>query len=175
MSNIESDLEFKEVFLEKFQKLSLKVEQLTDEISKLNNKLNKSNQMNRTFGLKALRNSEPLNFTKDVKGIGSPSKLYVLSMRAITEQWQGRKNDILITISQKERETGQDQKSLGIRIPINDIKSLRDLSKEVISILYIACELKGIEINDILRDIILEVNKNGYAMLSEIKQKMVFK
>jgi len=30
MSNIESDLEFKEVFLEKFQKLSLKVEQLTD-------------------------------------------------------------------------------------------------------------------------------------------------
>lgn len=175
MSNIESDLEFKEVFLEKFQKLSLKVEQLTDEISKLNNKLNKSNQMNRTFGLKALRNSEPLNFTKDVKGIGSPSKLYVLSMRAITEQWQGRKNDILITISQKERETGQDQKSLGIRIPINDIKSLRDLSKEIISILYIACELKGIEINDILRDIILEVNKNGYAMLSEIKQKMVFK
>ena len=175
MSNIESDLDFKEVFLEKFQKLSLKVEQLTDEISKLNNKLNKSNQMNRTFGLKALRNSEPLNFTKDVKGIGSPSKLYVLSIRAITEQWQGRINDILITISQKERETGQDQKSLGIRIPINDIKSLRDLSKEIISILYIACELKGIEINDILRDIILEVNKNGYAMLSEIKQKMVFK
>jgi len=175
MSNIESDLDFKEVFLEKFQKLSLKVEQLTDEISKMNNKLNKSNQMNRTFGLKALRNSEPLNFTQDIKGIGSPSKLYVLSMRAITEQWQGRKNDILITISQKERETGQDQKSLGIRIPINDIKSLRDLSKEIISILYIACELKGIEINDILRDIILEVNKKGYAMLSEIKQKMVFK
>jgi hypothetical protein len=175
MSNIESDLDFKEVFLEKFQKLSLKVEQLTDEISKMNNKLNKSNQMNRTFGLKALRNSEPLNFTQDIKGIGSPSKLYVLSMRAITEQWQGRKNDILITISQKERETGQDQKSLGIRIPINDIKSLRDLSKEIISILYIACELKGIEINEILRDLIGEVNKNGYAMLSEIKQKMVFK
>jgi len=175
MSNIESDLDFKEVFLEKFQKLSLKVEQLTDEISKLNNKLNKSNQMNRTFGLKALRNSEPLTFTQDVKGIGSPSKLYVLSIRAITEQWQGRKNDILITVSQKERETGQDQKSLGIRIPINDIKSLRDLSKEIISILYIACELKGIEINDILRDIILEVNKNGYTMINEIKQKMVFK
>jgi len=46
--------------------------------------------------------------------------------------------------------------------------------KEIISILYIACELKGIEINDILRDIILEVNKDGYVMLNEIKQKMVF-
>ena len=175
MSNIESDLDFKEVFLEKFQKLSLKVEQLTDEISKLNNKLNKSNQMNRTFGLKALRNSEPLNFTEDIKGIGSPSKLYVLSMRAITEQWQGRKNDILIAIRQQEKETHQDLKCLGIRIPLHDIKGLRGLSKEIISLLYVACELKGIEINEILRDIIIEVNKNGYTMINEIKQKMVFK
>jgi hypothetical protein len=174
MSDIETDFDFKEVFLEKFQKLSLKVEQLTDEISKMNNKLNKSNQMNRTFGLKALRNSEPLNFTQDVKGIGSPSKLYLLSMRAITEQWQGRKNDILIAVRQQDKESRQDLKCLGIRIPINDIKSLRALSKEIISILYIACELKGIEINDILRDIILEVNKDGYAMLNELKQKMVF-
>jgi len=53
--------------------------------------------------------------------------------------------------------------------------TLRGLSKEVLSILYVACELKGIEINEILRDLIGEVNKNGYAMLSEIKQKMVFK
>lgn len=174
MSDIETDLDFKEVFLEKFQKLSLKVEQLTDEISKMNNKLNKSNQMNRTFGLKALRNSEPLNFTNDVQGIGSPSKLYLLSMRAITEQWKSRRNDILIAVRQQDKESRQDLKCLGIRIPIHDIKGLRGLSKEVISLLYIACELKGIEINDILRDIILEVNKDGYAMLSEIKQKMVF-
>ena len=164
MSNVESDLDFKEVFLEKFQKLSLKVEQLTDEISKMNNKLNKSNQMNRTFGLKALRNSEPLNFSEGIKGIGSPSKLYILSMRAITEQWQGRKNDILIAIRQQEKETRQDLKCLGIRIPIHDIKGLRGLSKEVLSLLYVACELKGIE-----------VNKNGYSMINEIKQKMVFK
>ena len=174
MSDIETDLDFKEVFLEKFQKLSLKVEQLTDEISKMNNKLNKSNQMNRTFGLKALRNSEPLNFTQDVKGIGSPSKLYLLSMRAITEQWQGRKNDILIAIRKQEKENHQDLKCLGIRIKLDDIKGLRGLSKEIISLLYVACELKGIEINEILRDIIVEVNKNGYTMINEIKQKMVF-
>jgi hypothetical protein len=130
--------------------------------------------MNRTFGLKALRNSVPLTFTHNVKGIGSPSKSYVLSIRAITEKWQGRKNDILLAIRQQDKETREDLKSLGIRVPISDIKSLRELSQEIISLLYIACELKGIEINEILRDIIIEVNKKGYSMLSEIKQKMVF-
>jgi len=174
MKNFENDLDIKEIFLEKFEKLSLKVEQLTDEISKMKMKLDKSNKMNRTFGLKALRNSEPLDFAKDINGIGSPSKKYILSIRAITEQWLGRKNDILISIRQQEKETHQDLKTLGIRIPINDIKNIRTLTKEIISLLYIACELKGIEINEILRDIILEVNKDGNKMINEIKQKMSF-
>ena len=37
----------KELFLEKFEKLSLKVEQLTEEITKMKNKLDKSNKINR--------------------------------------------------------------------------------------------------------------------------------
>ncbi|TFG23396.1 MAG: hypothetical protein EU529_07610 [Promethearchaeota archaeon] len=174
MKPLETEGEIKEIVLEKFEKLSLKMEQLRDEISKMKFKLDKSNKMNRTFGLKTLRNSEPLNFAKDVNGIGSPTKNYVLSIRAITEEWKGRQNDIMITIRQQDKETQQDLKSLGIRIPINDIKKIRNLSKEIISLLFVACELKGIEINDILREILLEVNEDGSKMINEIKQKMVF-
>ena len=174
MKPLETEGEIKEIVLEKFEKLSLKVEQLRDEISKMKFKLDKSNKMNRTFGLKTLRNSEPLDFAKDINGIGSPTKNYVLSIRAITEEWKGRKNDIMITIRQQDKETQQDLKSLGIRIPINDIKKIRKLSKEVISLLFVACELKGIEINDVLREILLEVNEDGSKMINEIKKKMVF-
>ena len=174
MKPLETEGEIKEIVLEKFEKLSLKMEQLRDEISKMKFKLDKSNKMNRTFGLKTLRNSEPLNFAKDVNGIGSPTKNYVLSIRAITEEWKGRQNDIMITIRQQDKETHQDLKSLGIRIPINDIKKIRKLSKEIISLLFVACELKGIEINEILREILLEVNEDGSKMINEIKQKMVF-
>ncbi|MFX1504439.1 MAG: hypothetical protein ACFFDH_26010, partial [Promethearchaeota archaeon] len=125
-----------EIFLKKFEKLSLKIEQLTDEISKLKTKLDKNYKVNRTFGLKAVRNSEPLNFARDVMGIGSPTKRYLLSLRAITEEWKGRKNDILITIRQQEKETHMDLKALGIRIPVNDIKNIRVLAKQILSLLY---------------------------------------
>ncbi|MGV9199633.1 MAG: hypothetical protein ACOC4M_12540, partial [Promethearchaeia archaeon] len=124
--------------------------------------------------LKALRNSEPLDFTRDVPGIGSPTKNYYLSLRAITEQWKGRKNDILIAIRQQEKETHQDIKALGIRIPIKDIKNIRILTREIISLLYVACELKGIEINEILREILQQVNEEGDKMVKEIKRKMNF-
>ena len=174
MKNLEIDVDVKEAFLEKFEKLFLKVEQLTEEVSKMKTKLDKSNKMNRSFGLKSIRNSEPLDFAKGINGIGSPTKNYILSIRAITEEWKGRKNDIMIAIRQQDKETHQDLKALGVRIPINDIKNIRKLSKEVISLLYVACELKGIEINDILREILLEVNKDGSKMINEIKQKIVF-
>lgn len=172
MNQSESNLQLREVFMEKFGKLSLKVEQLVDEISHMNRKFDKMNKFNRSFGLKSLRNSDPLNFAQDVNGIGSPTKKYILSIRAITEEWKGRKNDILITIRQLDNETSQDLKSLGIRVPINDIKSIRLLTKEVISLLYIACELKGVEINDILRELLTEINREGPKMLNEIKEKM---
>ena len=164
-----------ELFLEKFEKLALSVEQLTDEISKMKIKLDKNYRLNRTFGLKTIRNSEPLDFAKDVMGIGSPTKKYVLSLRAITEEWKGRKNDILITIRQQEKETHMDLKALGIRIPINDVKNISMLAKEIISLLYVSCELHGLAINEILRDILTEINENGYKMVQEIKQKLVFK
>ncbi len=172
MSQSESNIQLREIFLEKFGKLSLKVEQLTDEISHMNRKFDKMNKFNRSFGLKSLRNSEALEFAQDVNGIGSPTKKYILSIRAITEEWKGRKNDILITIRQLDNETSQDLKSLGIRIPINDIRNIRLLTKEVISLLYIACELKGVEINEILREILVTINQDGPKMLNEIKQKM---
>ena len=77
----------KELFLEKFEKLSLKVEQLTEEISLMKNKLGKSNIINRSFGLDAIKQSQPLNFTKEVNGIGSPSKRYIFSIRSVSESW----------------------------------------------------------------------------------------
>jgi hypothetical protein len=162
-----------EIFLKKFEQLSLKIEQLTEEISKMKTKLDKNYKVNRTFGLKTVRNSEPLEFARDVMGIGSPTKRYLLSLRAITEEWKGRKNDILITIRQQEKETHMDLKSLGIRIPINDVKSFRILAQEVLSLLYISCELRGLVINEILREIINEINDNGHKMVQEIKQKLV--
>ncbi|MFX0042087.1 MAG: hypothetical protein ACFE8L_04165 [Candidatus Hodarchaeota archaeon] len=163
-----------ELFLEKFEKLSLKVEQLTNEISKMKEKLDKNYKVNRVFGLKTLRNSTPLEFAKDVFGIGSPTKRYLLSIRAITEEWKGRKNDFLITIRQQEKETHMDLKALGIRIPINNIKNIRLLTKQIISLLYISCEFKGLAVNDILREILTQVNNEGYNMVQEIKHKMVF-
>ncbi|MFX1358106.1 MAG: hypothetical protein ACFFA8_12595 [Promethearchaeota archaeon] len=163
----------KELFLEKFEKLSLKVEQLTDEISKMKNKLDKANLMNRSFGLKSIRNSEPLEFTKEIHGIGSATKRYILSIRAITEIWKGRKNDVLIVVRQQEKETHMDLKALGIRIPIDDIKTLQTLARQILSLLYISCDLKGIEINEILRDILSQINKDGSSLVHEIKEKMV--
>ncbi|MHA2390848.1 MAG: hypothetical protein ACXAEX_02670 [Promethearchaeota archaeon] len=171
MSNYESNVE--ELFLEKFEKLALKVEQLTNEISKMKGKLDKNYKLNRTFGLKTIRNSEPLEFAKDIMGIGSPTKRYLLSLRAITEEWKGRKNDVLLTIRQQEKETHMDLKALGIRIPIHDIKNLSLLAKEVISLLYVSGDLNGMAINEILRDILTDINENGYKMVQEIKQKML--
>ncbi len=172
LSNYESKVE--ELFLEKFEKLALKVEQLTDEISKMKIKLDKNYKLNRTFGLKSIRNSESLEFAKDIIGIGSPTKRYLLSIRAITEEWKGRKNDIFLTIRQQEKETHLDLKALGIRIPINDIKTISLLAKEILSLLYVSCDLHDMAINEILRDIITEINEKGYKMVQEIKQKMVF-
>ena len=166
--------EFEELFLGKFEKLALKVEQLTNEISRMRLKLDKNYKINRTFGLKSLRSSEPLEFAKEVFGIGSPTKRYLLSLRSITEEWKGRKNDILIVIRQQEKETQVDLKALGIRIPINDTKNLRTLAKQIISLLYISCELRGVPINEILREILTEINTAGPKMIQEIKQKMIF-
>ncbi|MFX1464516.1 MAG: hypothetical protein ACFFBF_15950, partial [Promethearchaeota archaeon] len=104
----------------------------------------------------------------------SPTKRYLLSLRAITEEWKGRKNDILITIRQQEKETHMDLKALGIRIPINDIKNISILAKQILSILYISCELRGLPINEILREIISEINEEGNKIVQEIKQKMIF-
>ncbi len=173
MSNSETSID-KELFLEKFEKLSLKVEQLTDEISKLKNKLDKDNKINRAFGLKVLRNSQSLDFSKEVLGIGSPTKRYLLTIRAISEEWKGRKNDFLITIRQQEKETHMDLKALGIRIPVNDVKNLSIFAREVLSMLYIACEFKGIEITELLRELLHDLNTNGPKMVQEIRQKMAF-
>ena len=172
MTKVESFVD-KELFLANFEKLSAKIEQLTSEVSLLKGKLDKSNVINRSFGLKALKNSQPLEFAKDVAGIGSPTKDYKLSIRAISEEWKGRKNDILVAVRQQEKESHADIKALGIRIPISDIKNIRVLTQEVLSLLFIACELKNIDINDILRDILQEINKNGKKIVNEIKQKMV--
>jgi len=163
----------RELFLEKFEKLSLKIEQLTSEITKMKEKLDKSNKVNRHFGLEAIRNSVPLEFAKEVQGLGSPSKKYILSIRSVSEVWKGRKNDYLIAIRQQEKETSMDIKALGIRIPVEDVKSLQLITRQILSLLYVACELKGIEINEILRDTLTQINTNGYNMVQEVKSKMI--
>lgn len=164
----------KELFLEKFEKLSLKVEQLTSEISKLKEKLDKSNKINRSFGLEAIRYSQPLSFTKEVHGIQSPTKRYILSIRSVSELWKGRKNDYLLVIRQQERETHLDLKALGIRIPADDIKNLESLAKQILSLLYVSCDLQGLEINEVLRNILSQINDDGARMVQEVKDKMIF-
>ncbi|NVM44514.1 MAG: hypothetical protein HWN79_06335 [Candidatus Lokiarchaeota archaeon] len=162
----------KELFLEKFEKMSLKIEQLTLEISKMREKLEKTNKINRSFGLEALKNSKPLTFAREIHGIKSPTKLYILSIRTVSELWKGRKNDFLLAIRQQEKETHMDLKALGIRIPIDDMKNLTTLAKEVLSMLYISSELKGIEVTEILRDIISQINKDGQEMVREVKENV---
>ncbi len=163
----------KELFLEHVEKLSLQIELLANEISHVKKKLDKSNLINRSFGLKALRTSQPLDFANDVVGIGSPTKEYRLSVRTISEEWKGRKNDVLIAIRQQEKETHQDVKALGIRIPINDIKKLSVLTKEIVSILYVACQIEDVDVNTILREILEEINSKGKRMVSEVKEKLL--
>ncbi|MHA1804461.1 MAG: hypothetical protein ACTSU4_07990 [Promethearchaeota archaeon] len=165
----------KENLIKMLEKLALKIEQMNSEISQLKHKLDKLNKINRSFGLKSLRNSEPLEFAKEIQGIASPSKKYFLSIRAITEMWKGRKNDILIIIRQHDLEQKQDLKALGIRIPITDISSFRTLTREIASLLYIACELKGIDTTLIFREILEDIYKNRESMLNEIKRKMDLK
>ena len=63
-------------------------------------------------------------------------------------------------------------KALGIRIPITDIVSFKTLTREIASLLFIACELKGIDINQIFREILEDINKEKDNMLNEIKKKM---
>ena len=172
MSDCENLID-RELFLEKFEKLSLKIEQLTSEISKMKGKLDKTNKFNRTFGLEAIRNSKPLEFASEIQGIKSPTKRYILSIRTVSELWKGRKNDFLIAIRQQEKETQKDIKALGIRIPINDMKNLTILAREVLSMLYISSELKGIEITEILREMISQINKEGQNMVREVKQNMI--
>jgi hypothetical protein len=163
----------RELFLEKFEKMSLKIEQLTHEISKMKEKLDKTNKINRSFGLEAIRNSKPLTFAREIQGIQSPTKRYILSIRTVSELWKGRKNDFLIAIRQQERETHLDLKALGIRIPIDDMKNLTTLTKEVLSMLYISSELKGLEVTEILREIVSQINKEGQSMVREIRQNMM--
>ncbi len=163
----------RELFLEKFEKLSLKIEQLTSEISKMKEKLDKTNKFNRSFGLEAIRNSKPLKFANEIHGLRSPTKRYILSIRTVSELWKGRKNDFLIAIRQQEKETQMDIKALGIRIPIDDMKNLTTLAREVLSMLYISSELKGIEITEILREIVSQINKEGQSMVREVKQNML--
>ncbi len=165
----------KELFLEKFEKMSLKIEQLTLEISKMKEKLEKTNKINRSFGLEALRNSKPLTFAREIHGIKSPTKRYIMSIRTVSEMWKGRRNDFLIAIRQQEKETHMDLKALGIRIPVDDLKNLSTLAKEVLSMLYISSELKGIEITEILREIISQINKEGQSMVHEVKQNLLLK
>ena len=162
-----------EIINNKFEVLSLKLEKLTSEMEKVTNKLEESNKLDRAFGLKTLKISNPLDFIQDIFGIGSSTKNYLLSIRAITQEWKGRKGDFLITIRQQNKETHLDMKALAIRIPLNDIKTLSVLTKEIISLLYIASELKGIEITKILKEILDEINKIGPQMINEIKSKML--
>lgn len=169
MSQHESHVN-KELFLEKIEKLSLTVEKLTQDVSNIKNTLEKLSNTDKGFGIEAIHKSCLLDFPKDIHGLYSSSKKYLISIRLINE-WKEQKNDYLLIVRQQDKENNQDLKALGIRIPVEDIKTLSQLAREIISLLYIACDLKGIEINEVLRDILQYINSNGLKMVNEIKQK----
>jgi hypothetical protein len=66
-----------------------------------------------------------------------------------------------------------DLKALGIRIPVKDIKNIRSLAKNILSLLFVSCNLRGLEINDVLRELLTEINNEGPSMVQEIKDKMI--
>lgn len=103
MKDTINEKNLKEIINDKFEVLSLKLEKLTSEMEKVTNRIEESNKLDIAFGLKTLRNSNPLDFTQDIFGIGSSTKNYLLSIRAITQEWKGRKNDFLITIRQQDK------------------------------------------------------------------------
>ncbi len=162
----------KELFLAKFEKLSLSVEKLSSEITQLKSMMEKNAKINRPFGLKAIKNSKALDFAGDVYGLSSPSKKYLISFRFIQEEWKGHKNDLLITVRQQIKENGDDLNAIGIRVPLDDVKTLRVLARQIISLLFVSCELKQIEINDILREILQDISKDGNKIMSEIRGKL---
>jgi len=55
------------------------------------------------------------------------------------------------------------------------MKNLTTLTKEVLSMLYVSSELKGLEITEILREIISQINKEGQNMVHEVKQNLLLK
>ncbi|MHA1781893.1 MAG: hypothetical protein ACTSUL_00540, partial [Promethearchaeota archaeon] len=136
----------KELFLDKFERLSLRIEQLTEEITKLKDEIKGTNKFSRTFGLEAINNSEELSFSKDIFGLSSPSKKYLFSIRLVVKNWHGQKDNFLLLIRQKDQITGEDVKVLGIRIPIRETRTIHMLAREILSLLYISCEINGIEI-----------------------------
>ena len=157
--------------MDSYEDIVAKLEKISTQIEQLDTKINTVQKGGLSFGLKVLRTSKPLDFLTDIEGKGTATKKYVLSFRAIAENWKGSKNDFLLIIRQLERENNQDIKALGIRIGL-DIRILSQLVKESLSLLYVVCELKNIAINDILKVILNDINENGKKMIQELKEMM---
>lgn len=153
----------------KLGQLYVVMERITEDVGIIKNNLDKYNKSKGLFGLKAVAKSTPLKDFKPIEGIGTGTKKYKLFFRFIKEEWKSTVNDFLIGVKQQDRTSNYDLKALGIRIHVHDTKKLRQLTKQVISLLHISCEINNIDSTTILREIIQEINAGSDAMVRDVK------
>jgi hypothetical protein len=156
----------------KIGQLFVKIEKMADDIGIVKNNLDKYQKIKKSFGLKAIAKSSPLEYFDEIDGIGTQTKKYKMVFRFIKEEWKSAVNDFLIGLKQVDRESNLDLKALGIRIPVDDPKKLRKLAKQVLSLLHISCEINNIDSTNILREVIQEINENSVQMVKGVKEKI---
>ncbi len=156
----------------KLGQLFVAVEKITDNVALIKNNLDTISKTKGSFGLKAIAKSSLLKDFEPIEGIGTGTKRYKLFFRFIKDEWKSTVNDFLIGVKQQDRSSNYDLKALGIRIHVNDTRKLRQLAKQVLSLLHISCEINNIDSTDILREIIQEINVKSDVMVKDLREKI---
>lgn len=156
----------------KLGQLFVAVEKITDNVALIKNNLDTISKTKGSFGLKAIAKSSLLKDFEPIEGIGTGTKRYKLFFRFIKDEWKSTVNDFLIGVKQQDRSSNYDLKALGIRIHINDTRKLRQLAKQVLSLLHISCEINNIDSTSILREIIQEINAKSDVMVKDLREKI---
>ncbi len=156
----------------KLGQLFVAVEKITDNVALIKNNLDTISKTKGSFGLKAIEKSSLLKDFEPIEGIGTGTKRYKLFFRFIKDEWKSTVNDFLIGVKQQDRSSNYDLKALGIRIHINDTRKLRQLAKQVLSLLHISCEINNIDSTSILREIIQEINAKSDVMVKDLREKI---
>lgn len=156
----------------KLGQLFVAVEKITDDVALIKNNLDMISKTKGSFGLKAIAKSSILKNFEPIEGIGTGTKKYKLFFRFIKDEWKSTVNDFLIGVKQQDRSSNYDLKALGIRIHITDTKKLRQLAKQVLSLLHISCKINNSDSTGILREIIQEINAKSDIMIKDLRDKI---